>query len=66
MLKIKFYYMINFNIKKIMKSDQLIQSSQSSQSTQATIKKSKYNQMKKLENKLNGELGDIWWNKYIS
>ncbi len=26
----------------------------------------KYNQMKKLENKLNGELGDLWWNKYIS
>ena len=26
----------------------------------------KYKQMIKLENKLNGELGDIWWSKYVS
>ncbi len=42
------------------------QSNLSNQTTQTTVKKSKYNQMKKLENKLNGELGDAWWNKYIS
>ena len=34
--------------------------------TETKQKYSKYNQMKNLENKLNGELGDIWWNKYIS
>jgi hypothetical protein len=25
----------------------------------------KYELMIKLENKLNGELGDMWWNKYV-
>ena len=29
------------------------------------IENETYELMKKLQNKLNGELGDLWWNRYV-